>query len=77
MRYVSHSPDEVAKLADHIVVMDGGRVLISGPLADTLTHLDLPVRLGEDAGVVLDVTVGVVDKEWHLTRVDFTKDVSL
>ena len=69
--YVSHSPNEVARLADHLVVMEGGRVLASGPLADTLTRLDLPIRLGEEAGAILDATVGEVDQEWHLMRVDF------
>jgi molybdate transport system ATP-binding protein len=69
--YVSHSPDEVARLADYLVVMDGGRVLADGPLADTLARLDLPFRLGEDAGAVLDATVGEVDKDWHLVRMDF------
>lgn len=69
--YVSHSPDEVARLADHIVAMDGGRVVADGPLVETLARLDLPIRLGEDVGVVLDATVGEVDSEWHLARVDF------
>ncbi len=69
--YVSHSPDEVARLADHIVAMDGGRVVADGPLVETLARLDLPIRLGEDVGVVLDATVGAVDSEWHLARVDF------
>jgi molybdate transport system ATP-binding protein len=69
--YVSHSPDEVARLADHLVAMEAGRVLADGPLGDTLARLDLPFRLGEDAGAVLDATVGEVDKEWHLVRVDF------
>ena len=69
--YVSHSPDEVARLADHLVAMEGGKVLAAGPLADTLARLDLPFRLGEDAGAVLDATVGEVDKDWHLVRVDF------
>lgn len=69
--YVSHSPDEVARLADHIVAMDGGRVVADGPLVETLARLDLPIRLGEDVGVVLDATVGAVDGEWHLARVDF------
>ena len=32
MLYVSHSPDEVARLADHLVLLDGGRVLAQGPL---------------------------------------------
>jgi molybdate transport system ATP-binding protein len=69
--YVSHSPDEVARLADHIVAMDGGRVVASGPLGETLARLDLPIRLGEDAGVVIDATIGAIDETWHLARVDF------
>lgn len=67
--YVSHSPDEVARLADHILVMDEGRVLASGPLNETLSRLDLPIRLGEDAGVVLDGQVAERDEQWHLLRV--------
>lgn len=69
--YVSHSPDEVARLADHLVAMEGGRVLASGPLAETLARLDLPIRLVEDVGAILDGTVGEVDGNWHLARVDF------
>ncbi|WP_462322428.1 molybdenum ABC transporter ATP-binding protein [Halochromatium sp.] len=67
--YVSHAPDEVARLADHILVMDAGRVLASGPLNETLSRLDLPIRLGEDAGVVLDGQVAERDERWHLLRV--------
>jgi molybdate transport system ATP-binding protein len=67
--YVSHAPDEVARLADHLVVMDAGKVLASGPLNDTLARLDLPIRLGEDAGVVLDGHVAERDERWHLLRI--------
>ncbi|KAB2922638.1 MAG: molybdenum ABC transporter ATP-binding protein [Dechloromonas sp.] len=69
--YVSHSPDEVARLADHLVAMENGRVVAAGPLGETLARLDLPIRLGEDAGVVLKATVGAIDTQWHLARVDF------
>jgi len=69
--YVSHAPDEVARLADHLVVLDAGRALASGPLTETLARLDLPIRLGEDAGVVLDATVAEHDAAWHLAGVDF------
>lgn len=69
--YVSHSPDEVARLADHLVAMENGRVVAHGPLSETLARLDLPIRLGEDVGVVLDATVGEIDNQWHLARVDF------
>ncbi|MDD5405077.1 MAG: molybdenum ABC transporter ATP-binding protein [Sulfuricella sp.] len=69
--YVTHSPDEVARLADHIVVMEAGRALANGPLVETLARLDLPFNLGEDAGVVLDGVLAQRDEIWHLARVDF------
>ncbi|MDP2134970.1 MAG: molybdenum ABC transporter ATP-binding protein [Sulfuritalea sp.] len=69
--YVSHAADEVARLADHIVVMDGGRAVAQGPLAETLARIDLPIRLGEDAGAVFSATVAERDAEWHLARVAF------
>lgn len=69
--YVSHSPDEVARLADHIVVMEAGRAVAAGPLVETLARLDLPIHLGEDAGVVLDGVLAERDETWHLARVDF------
>ncbi|WP_310449560.1 molybdenum ABC transporter ATP-binding protein [Sulfuritalea sp.] len=69
--YVSHAADEVARLADHLVVMDGGRAVAQGPLAATLARIDLPIRLGEDAGAVFAATVAERDAEWHLARVEF------
>ncbi len=69
--YVSHAPDEVARLADHIVVMAEGRAVAAGPLTETLARLDLPIQLGEDASVVLDAVVAERDAAWHLTRVAF------
>jgi molybdate transport system ATP-binding protein len=69
--YVTHSPDEMAHLADHLVALEGGRVVAAGALTDILARIDLPIRLGEDAGVVLDGVVVERDANWHLTRVAF------
>ena len=69
--YVSHAPDEVARLADHIIVMEGGRAVAQGPLTETLARVDLPIRLGEDTGVVLDGHVAERDEKWQLARVAF------
>jgi molybdate transport system ATP-binding protein len=69
--YVSHTPDEVARLADHIVALEAGRALAAGPIADVLARLDLPIRLGEDVGVVLEAVVEERDRTWHLARVAF------
>jgi molybdate transport system ATP-binding protein len=68
--YVSHAIDEVARLADHIVLMEAGRVVAAGPLAETLSRLDLHLPLGQEAGVVLDGVVGARDAQWHLARLD-------
>ncbi len=69
--YVTHSPDEVVRLAHHLVVMDAGRVVATGELANTLSQLDLPVKLGQEAGVVIESVVGSIESQWHLTRMDF------
>lgn len=69
--YVSHSPDEVARLADYLVAMEGGKVLARGPLAETLTRIDLPIRIGEEVGAILQATMGAVDTTWHLAQVHF------
>jgi len=69
--YVSHSQDEVARLADHLVVLEGGNVIARGPLTEVLARIDLPIRLGEDASVVLEAVVAERDEAWHLARVEF------
>jgi len=69
--YVSHAPDEVARLADYIVVMAGGNAIAQGPLVEVLARIDLPIRLGEDSGVVLDGTVIERDENWQLARIGF------
>ena len=68
--YVSHAVDEVTRLADHLVMMESGRVLAAGPLGEMLARLDLSLPLGEEAGVVLDGVVAERDAQWQLARVD-------
>lgn len=48
--YVSHTIDEVVRLADHLVLLSGGRVACGGPLTETLARLDLPGAFSEEAG---------------------------
>ncbi|GAB3106808.1 molybdenum ABC transporter ATP-binding protein [Aestuariicella hydrocarbonica] len=67
--YVTHSMDEVARLADHLVVMEKGRVAAQGPLREVLSRLDLPV-LSAEAGVVVEATVLERDDRWHLLRAE-------
>ena len=69
--YVSHAFDEVFRLADHLVLLETGRVIANGPLTDLAARLDLPLSQGQDTGVVIEATVGAHDHDYHLTRLDF------
>ncbi|WP_322617113.1 molybdenum ABC transporter ATP-binding protein [Pseudomonas sp. BIC9C] len=64
--YVSHSQDEVARLADHIVLLSNGKALASGPIGQTLARLDLPLAMGDDAGVVIEGRVSAYDADYQL-----------
>ncbi|OUM07918.1 molybdenum ABC transporter ATP-binding protein [Pseudomonas syringae] len=66
MLYVSHAQDEVARLADHLVLLEAGKVLASGPIHETLARLDLPLAMGNDAGVVIEGTVIAYDPHYQL-----------
>lgn len=64
--YVSHAQDEVARLADHIVLLSDGKAVASGPIGETLARLDLPLALGDDAGVVIAGNVIAYDAHYQL-----------
>ena len=43
---ISHSMDDVARIADRLVVFDGGRVAMDGSPAEVFTHADELKRMG-------------------------------
>jgi molybdate transport system ATP-binding protein len=71
MLYVTHSADEVARLADTLVLLDTGRALACGPVHEVLLRTELPVVPGEDTGVLLHGTVSTRDEAWQLAQVSF------
>ncbi|MDR8368045.1 molybdenum ABC transporter ATP-binding protein [Pseudomonas sp. JL3] len=68
--YVSHSQDEVARLADHLVLLSNGKALASGPIGETLARLDLPLALGDTAGVVIEGHVSAYDADYQLLTLE-------
>ncbi len=70
MLYVSHDLSEVQRLADTIVLLDKGKVVAAGPLADVLIDVNLPSARRPDASAMLDAVVGPYDSRYSLTRVD-------
>jgi molybdate transport system ATP-binding protein len=70
--YVSHSLDEVVRIADTIVVMSEGRALDSGPVNQTMARMELRPYLGRfEGGAVIEARVGEQDLEMGLARLDF------
>lgn len=69
MLYVTHSQQEVAQLADHIVLMASGKVLAAGALTETLSRLDLPLIHEPQASSIWHAKVVAHDDAYHLTYV--------
>jgi len=71
MLYITHSADELARLADHLVVLEQGKVKASGPVNEVLSSLDVQVVVGDDAGVLLQGRVLDTDRHWDLACIGF------
>jgi molybdate transport system ATP-binding protein len=69
MVYVSHSRDEVVRLADRLVVIEAGKVVSSGPIAEVSSRFD--PATGTEPSAVLAVTVGAIDPAHGLAALDF------
>lgn len=71
--YVTHAIAEIVRLADAMVVLQGGHVVASGAVAELLSRLDLMDLTGrEDAGAVLAVEILGQDRDYGLTRLGFS-----
>ncbi len=65
--YVSHEIDEVARLADEIVLLSGGRVMASGAAADVFPLINAN---SEGGGVLLEGRVSTYDDCYKLAEID-------
>ncbi|MET0015562.1 MAG: molybdenum ABC transporter ATP-binding protein [Sedimenticola sp.] len=65
--YVSHDPNEVARLADRLVLLEKGKVVTYGDAANLLTRVDLPIARYDDAASILEGYVSAHDPTFHLT----------
>lgn len=71
MLYVTHSADELARLADHVVLLEAGRLQAQGPAAAVLSALSSPVLTGDETSTLLPGELVERDEAWHLARVAF------
>ena len=67
--YVTHSINEIARLADTVVAMDAGRSVATGPVGELLERLDLqPVTGRFEAGALLVARLVDHDPVFRLSR---------
>lgn len=69
--YVSHAPDEVARLADHLVLLEAGKATGAGSIGEMLTRLDLPLAHGDQAEALIEAVVAGHDDAYQLTYLEF------
>ncbi len=69
--YVSHSRDEIARLADHLVLLKAGRVQASGSVGELFSRLDLPLAHRPDTETVIETIVTGHDDKFELSFLDF------
>lgn len=70
--YVSHSLEEVYRIADTMLLLEEGRVRAAGPLQELITRGDLPLAHVEGAAAVITANVIRHDDRHHLTELDFS-----
>jgi len=75
MLYVTHSLDEVARLADDVLLLDAGRVLAHGATSALMTRLDLSLAHGDSASALIDGTLQALEPGHGLMSVRFAGGV--
>lgn len=71
MLYVTHSVDELARLADQVVVLERGRVRAQGSAPQVMADVMGPLAVGEEAGALLEAVIEERHPDWHLSRARF------
>lgn len=71
MVYVSHQFEEVLRLADHVVLMEAGRVVAAGGIHEMSLRPELAAIVGPDSvGAVLEGVISEADAARGLARLD-------
>ena len=70
--YVTHASDEIARLADYLVLMEKGSPTATGEINSLLTRLDLPLSHSDDAESLVEASVCDFDEQYSLNYLQFS-----
>ena len=59
------------RLADHLLLLEGGKISGHGRLTDMFQRLDLSLAQRDDAGTVFEAEINAHDDDYHLTTLGF------
>jgi molybdate transport system ATP-binding protein len=68
--YVSHELNEVMRVADHLALLETGRLVAFGSIHDMLSRPELPLAHLDQAGSVFEGVIAQHDSQFHLSYVD-------
>jgi molybdate transport system ATP-binding protein len=69
--YVSHSTDEVCKLANHVIILNGGQVALQGEINEVFTDSKLPDSYKMETSTIIHAKVIEKNERWHLIKAEF------
>jgi molybdate transport system ATP-binding protein len=69
--YVSHALEEVAQLADYLILMEAGGIVATGDIHELFTRLDLPLAQELDASAIINARVAGFDEAFQLMHLQF------
>ena len=69
MFYVTHAADEMARLADELIVLKSGQVVAKGPLAEVMTDLKVPLSNEYGPASIVEGEITSVSEVWHTIEI--------
>ncbi|GGK59329.1 molybdenum ABC transporter ATP-binding protein ModC [Amphritea balenae] len=76
--YVSHSLDEILRLADQLILIDQGKIIANGPLAEVWSSPQMtPWQAEQDASVVLEAKLSHQHPDYAMTALALDNNLSL
>ncbi len=68
MLYISHHIDEISQIADHLMLLEAGKIVSQGPLIELCSRIEESLAHEQDAAAILQCRVVANDAAFDLTE---------